>query len=164
MYHTVVVRKTWKMTSTTEYVSMCLSGFPFPYIKVNQMPVLFFFGPNGSRTGFISKSSVVDLLVEGAVKNSLDLFLWLIPEYCWFNHLFSLVASDPSVSFRHLIFFTVPSTPDCQVIGFLALISVCPGSENKQIYSSTASLEHFVVFSYVQLRKQWTLSVLTVTL
>lgn len=63
------------MTSTTEYVSMCLSGFPFPYIKVNQMPVLFFFGPNGSRTGFISKSGVVDLLVEGAVKNSLDLFL-----------------------------------------------------------------------------------------
>lgn len=67
MYHNVVVKETWKMTSTTEYVSICkmaTSGFPFPYIKVNQMPVLFFFGPNGSRSGFISKSSVVDLLVE----------------------------------------------------------------------------------------------------
>lgn len=149
------------MTSTTEYVSICKTA----------CQVFHFLTSRSIRCRSCCSLALMDLAM-GLFPNlelSISLWkelwriLWLIPEYCWFNHLFSLVASDPLVSFRHLI-FTIPSTPDCKVIGFLALISVCPGSENKQIYSSTASLEPFVVFSNVQLRKQWTLPFLAMTL
>lgn len=47
---------------------------PLSHIKeINLMPILCFFGPDGPRNGYISKSGLMEVVASGAVQGSLNL-------------------------------------------------------------------------------------------